>query len=484
MTDTSVRATIRRVLLLNPPSPELVIRDYYCSKTTKSNYIFHPIDLVMQSGRMDEHYEVAVLDAVVDRLTEAECRERILAFRPEAIVFLTGAISWTYDFPFLEGVKRDLGRETLLIGSGDIFQEETERWLEEFPFIDAAIRDFANEDALNLLRGREDALENIAYRRGGSVRNVATKRVKNADYDLPVPRHDLFMNPRYHFSFIRKKPFATVLTDFGCPYPCTFCIMSTLGSKFRSVDSVLAELRHLKKLGVKEIFFIDQTWGVKKTRNLELCRRMVEEGLTFGWTTYCRADIIDEEVIGAWREAGCHTLIFGVEFASAEMLKKYRKGYKPLQIAKGLDLARRMGIRTVGTFIIGLPEETRETLEATIDLACELPLDFASFNVAVPRHGTGLRTQAREEGLADDIRVMDQAGARVAMRTHGLDHEDLLRLKRKAIRRFYLRPSYLLRRLTSVRSWFELRSQVQEGLALLLKNLVPAPLAPRRRGGR
>jgi len=98
----------------------------------------------------------------------------------------------------------------------------------------------------------------------------------------------------------------------------------------------------------------------------------------------------------------------------------------------------------------------------------------------VPRPGTGLRRQAREQGLAADIRVMDQAGASVAMRTHGLDHDELLKLKRKAIRRFYLRPSYLLRRLTAVRSWFELRSQLREGLALVLKNLVPASLATRR----
>lgn len=468
---TNPPGTVRKVLLLNPPSPELVIRDYYCSKTTKSNYIFHPIDLLMQSGRMAEHFDIRFIDAVVDRISEDECERQVLDFRPDAIVFLTGAVSWTYDFPFLEALKQKLGGETVLIGSGDIFQEEAERWLEEFPFIDAAIRDFANRDALDFLLGREDELENIAFRRGGSVRNVVTKRAKNVYYDMPTPRHDLFLSPRYRFSFVRRTPFATVLTDFGCPYPCTFCIMSTLGSKFRSVDSVLEELRVLQRHGVKEIFFIDQTWGVNKARNLELCRRMVEEGLDFGWATFCRADIIDEEVLSAWKAAGCHTLIFGVEFASPEMLKKYRKGYKPQQIMQGLALARRLGIRTVGTFILGLPEETRETLEATIDLACELPLDFASFNVAVPRHGTGLRKQVREEGIADDLRVMDQSGASVAMHTHGLDPEEMLRLKQRAIRRFYLRPTYLLRRLAAIRSWFELKSQISEGLALLRKNV-------------
>lgn len=360
-----------------------------------------------------------------------------------------------------------LGPETVLVGSGDIFQEDGVRWLEEFPFIDAVIRDFANEDVVSFLEGREEDLENVVFRRASEVVAVEHKRARRAYFDIPPPRRELFFNPRYRFSFTRRKPFATVLTDFGCPYPCSFCIMSTLGSKFRSVDSVIEELRTLKARGVKDIFFIDQTWGIEKKRNLELCRRMVEEELDFGWVTYSRVDVVDEEVLCAWREAGCHTLIFGVEFASAEMLKRYKKGYKPKQIVEGLELTRRMGIRAVGTFILGLPEDTAETMEMTIRLACELPLDFASFNVAVPRHGTPLRKAAKSQGLIGDLRVMDQAGLQVAMPTQHLSREEVMRMKRKAIYRFYLRPSYLWRRLTSVSSLEELGSQLREGAALL-----------------
>jgi len=458
-----------RVLLLNPPAPELVIRDYYCSKTTKSNYIFQPVDLLMQSGRMAEHYSIALIDAVVDRLSPEQARDKIMAFKPDAIFFLSGAVSWTYDLPFLKSVKESLGGACWLVGSGDIFQEEGERWLAEFPFIDAAIRDFANADALNFLLGRDSQLDNLHYRDQGQLRSALGKRQRNTYFELPKPRQELFQNPRYHFSFVRREPFATVLTDFGCPYPCTFCIMSTLGSKFREVDSVLAELRDLKALGVRDIFFIDQTWGVNRERNLELCRRMIEENLNFGWVTYCRVDIINEENLKAWKAAGCHTLIFGVEFADAEMLKKYKKGYRPQQIMEGLALARRLGIRTVGTFIIGLPEDTRESIEATIQLARDLPLDYASFNVAVPRHGTPLRGQARSEGIIDDLRVMDQSGAAIAMPTRHLTQKEVMRLKQKAIFSFYLRPGYLWRRITSAGSWRELLMQAREGFALLAR---------------
>jgi radical SAM superfamily enzyme YgiQ (UPF0313 family) len=463
---------MKRVLLLNPPSPDLVIRDYYCSKTTRSNYLFQPIDLVIQSARLSPHFELEVLDAVAEGLDEGAAHDRIESARPDAIVFLTGAVSWTYDFPFLAEVKHRVADAVPMIGSGDIFLEQGERWLEEHPWLDAVFLDFAADDVSRYLLGEDDAIENMVFRRNGEIRAVRTTRQRGTFYDLPLPRHGLFRAPGYRFSFVRAAPFATTLTDFGCPYPCSFCVMSGLGSKFRSADNVMEELRHLKSLGVREVFFIDQTWGVHRKRNRELCQRMIDEELGLGWVTFTRADILREEDLALWKRAGCHTLMMGVESASPEMLKSYQKGYKADQVAAGLQMVRDAGIRTVGTFIIGLPEDTRESIEATARLACELPLDFASFSVAVPRFGTPLRAQAREQGLIDDdLRVMDQSGETVAMATHTLDRDEVQRLKRRAILRFYLRPSFLLRRLLSVRSWWELRAQVEEGLALLSRNV-------------
>ncbi len=459
----------RKILLLNPPSPELLIRDYYCSKTTKSNYIFQPVDLIIQSGYLAQQGEVKLIDAVVDRLSFDACKRAVLDYAPDWVFFLTGAVSWEYDFPFLEDLKRCLPGSRW-VGSGDIFQEEGERWLHEFPFIDGVVKDFSNDDVAAIFLGEFDRIQNGIYRQAFEVKSKLGAREKRAFFDIPIPRQDLFINPRYHFSFTRSEPFATVLTDFGCPYPCSFCIQSTLGFKYRSVENVMQELRQLKALGVREVFFQDQTWGTHKERNLELCQRMVDEKLNLGWVTFSRVDVIQEDTLKAWKAAGCHTLMFGVEFADAEMLKRYRKGYKPDQIAQGLKVARDLGIRTVGTFLVGLPEETRESLTATAALARDLPLDFASFNVAVPRYGTLLRSEARAGGLIEDLRTMDQAGAQVAMNTLHMNREEVDRLKRKAVRDFYLRPSYLGRRLASVNSWWELKTQAREGLALLSRN--------------
>ena len=101
----------------------------------------------------------------------------------------------------------------------------------------------------------------------------------------------------------------------------------------------------------------------------------------------------------------------------------------------------------------------------------ELRCDFASFNVAVPRFGTPWRSSLVRDGLADpDEPSMDQAGERIAMPTRFLTREEVLRAKKRAIRSFYLRPSYLARRLLALRTLHEARSQVSEGLALLARN--------------
>jgi radical SAM superfamily enzyme YgiQ (UPF0313 family) len=465
-----MRRPIRKVLLLNPPAPDLVIRDNYCSKTTKSNLVPHPVDLLLQSGRLATRFEIAVHDAVAERWDAAESRRRILAWRPDAIFFLSGDVSFDYDLPFLRGVKDALGGETLLVGSGDCFLEGPDAWLAAQPWLDGLALDFSTDDVARFLLGEDEALEHFALRRGDTVRVVDGPRQRKTAFHVPLPRHDLFRHPNYHFSFLRRRPWATVMTDFGCPYPCTFCLQSVIGSKYRPVDDVMEELRHLVQMGVRDVLFHDQTWGVHRQRNLDLCAAMVDEGLDLGWTTFTRVDVVDDEVLAAWKASGCHTLMFGVEFASAEMLKRYRKGYRPEQIVTGLERTRRHGIRTVGTFLLGLPEETEETLEATVQLACDLPLDYASFNVAVPRHGTPLRAQAKALGLVDEEATMDQSGAYVAMGTTTLAPAEVLAAKRRAVRRFYLRPRWLLERVRGMGSWAELGWQVREGLALLARN--------------
>ncbi|MCA8980762.1 MAG: radical SAM protein [Planctomycetes bacterium] len=455
-----------RVLLLNPPSERVVIRDYFCSKTTKSNYLFQPIDLVVLSGWLADEHELSVLDCIAEALSPTTALARIRELDPQVVVALVGSVSWKEDHTFLRALAED-GRR--IVGIGDVLHEAPAERLADEPWLEAILDDFACDSLPRYLAGERTGLAGMSVREpDGSITTLPPDRTKR--YRVPRPRHELFPTRGYRFSFARRAPFATLLTDYGCPYPCSFCVISTIPFRTRDVADVLEEIDHLRGRGVCELFFMDQTFGVRRERALELCAAFAERG-DLSWTAYTRPDLADDELLGAMRAAGCHTVMMGVESADDSVLEEYEKGYRASEVAAAFERARRNKLRTVGTFIIGLPEETESSLHATLKLAIDLDMDFLSLNVAVPRFGTPFRTRAIELGLANSHElVMDQGGEDAFLPTLTLDRVRMLELKRSMVRKYYLRPGYLLRRLLAVRTWHELKGQVREGFALLAKN--------------
>ncbi|MBI2267567.1 MAG: radical SAM protein [Armatimonadetes bacterium] len=454
----------KRVLLLNPPNPRLCIRDYYHSKTSKTNYLFPPIELVVLSGILSTRHEVDVLDAIADRMPDEKCLEKIAKKGYDAIVTLMGDVSFGHDVYFLQQVRART--RAPLFAMGDCLLETPEQRLRELPFLDGILLDFTNQDIVRFLGGDRDQLHCMAYRDGEkTVESIAPWGEK--EFEIPVPRHELFTSRSYRFPLVRNPRFTTMLTDYGCRFKCTFCVSGTLGHKQRPAGNVIQEMKHVYSLGIREIFFEDNTFRSNKLDNRKLCEAMIEADLGMGWVCFSRVDVVDETTLALMKRAGCHTIIFGVESAAPEILKRYRKGYTLEKVRTTFQLCRKLGIRTVGTFLFGLPEDTWETCRKTINLAVELDCDYASFNMAVPRAHTGLREIALQEGLVSaDLRNMDQSGAEICMPTRHLTIEQLKRIKRNFVTRFYLRPSYFLKRLRGIGNFYELRENLSEALAL------------------
>jgi hypothetical protein len=455
-----------RVLLLNPPANDTVIRDYYCSKTTKSNYLFQPIDLLMQSGILAERHELSAVDAVAGRMSRGRCLERIERISPDVILGLWGAVTDTGDREFYKELSQS---NAPLFITGEIFLDDPAAWLAEYSFVKGLLLRFVSEGFADYLDTGAPGPDFMVRKDGAIIGGFDPDPPR--EFALGRPRHELFGHHGYRFSFGRGKKFATVLTDFGCPYKCGFCVMSGLGYRTRPVDEVINEWRWLKQRGISELFVTDQCFGASRERSLALCEAWAREVPGMGWTTFTRADLLDRTLLAAVRDAGCHTLIMGVESADSETLKAYHKGMSADKVKQGFSLCREMGIRTVATFIIGLPEDTGDSIRVNMHLARELDPDFVSYNVAVPRASTELKIVADQEGLADPNIDPDQGGETVSMNTRALSRDQVARLKKQAYRDFYLRPGYLLRRLAAVRSPSEFAAQIREGVALIFRNL-------------
>jgi radical SAM superfamily enzyme YgiQ (UPF0313 family) len=460
-----------RILLLNPPGTRPYLRDYYCSKVSKANYLYEPVDLLILSGLLTRRHQVQVLDCIALGLDGNEALRRILDAAVEVVIFLSGAVSWHEDRPFLQAVKQ--ASEALLIGSGDLFLQDGDRILAEHDFVDAVLLDFTTAGLLSYLERPAGAQpENMIFRQGEEIVHGPVVRSKNTTFEIPPPRHDLFPHHSYSYPTVKRAPFATVQSDYGCPYHCRFCVMGGLGHKVRSAENVLAELEILAGSGFREIYFNDQTFGVLRQRTLALCEGMETRRLGLAWQAWTRVDLVDEEILKRMRAAGCHTLLFGVESANHKTLRTQNKGYGLGQVKRAFALCRSLGIRTLATYIIGLPGETEADIRRTIDFAVELDSDLASFNVLVPRAGTEVRREALQKGwIRERDTLLDQSGTYPIMGNEHLSSVEVWRLKNRAVRAFYGRPGYWLRRLRQIDTGYELRRNLTNGW-ILLRNMV------------
>jgi anaerobic magnesium-protoporphyrin IX monomethyl ester cyclase len=465
--------TKRKVLLLNPPGRQPYLRDYYCSKVSKGNYLYHPVDLLIISGWLHEDFDVHFLDCIAEKKSPAAARDEILRIKPEAIVFLTGSVSKHEDYPFLACLKAELG--FVAVGTGDCLLDEPARIREEAPWLDAIVLDFTLGDTAsflrNLLYGATEPCPNLLDLNNQDSWSAAA-RTKTGYFRIPVPRHELFSHKNYSYPFVRR-PFATVLTDYGCPYRCIFCVQPGLGYRLRELENVIEELDYVHQLGLREIYFSDQTFGANRKRAKELCEAMLQRNYRFGWAAFSRADCVDRDTIRLMKQSGCHTLMFGVEIPVQHVLDAFHKDLSLAQVEEAISLCRREKIRSVATFIIGLPGTAYEQNLEILEYAKRIEADFASFNVLVPRCGTQLRNMVVEQDSASQYSgTMDQSGISRGEWTGPLTSEQLIELRKKISRGFYLRPSYLLRRLAAIRSSDELLLALTNGCRVI-RNSIP-----------
>jgi radical SAM superfamily enzyme YgiQ (UPF0313 family) len=341
------------------------------------------------------------------------------------------------------------------------------------PFVDVVIRGEGEATWLALLDAglRPEGLDGITYRsdEGKVVSEPDRAPIPAAELnDLPLPAWHLFRLERY----TNLQPTVDhvngaslpILTSRGCPYRCSYC--SQIGPRrwrARSVDSIVAEWRWLvEEQGAAEIGVLDDSFNIDRARVLALCERLVAEGLNqVPWIMIngIRANLADEEVLGAMKRAGCKRAAFGVESGNQAILDTVVDKHLTLeQVRAAFRAARAVGMETIGFFIVGLPGETEETMEDTIRFAIELDPVVANFSIATPFPGTAMYETVKAGGqiLADDWDdfVFFEGKARFEM--PGLPAELVERKWKEAYRRFYLRPRRIARTLARKETWLRL----------------------------
>jgi radical SAM superfamily enzyme YgiQ (UPF0313 family) len=344
------------------------------------------------------------------------------------------------------------------------------------PFVDIVVRSEGEATWLAILDlglpisdwGSLEGITGITFggEKGSVVSTADRATIPEAELDrMPLPAWHLFGLDRYTNLQPTmdqvEGPSLPILTSRGCPYRCSYC--SQIGPRrwrARSADSVLAEWRWLvEEQGAAEIGVLDDSFNINRERVLEISRRLVDEGLNHvPWIMIngIRANIADEEVLGAMKRAGCLRAAFGVESGNQAILDSVVDKHLTLdQVRAAFKAADKVGLETIGFFIIGLPGETEETIDDTIRFACELDPVVANFSIATPFPGTEMHKTVKARGhiLAEtwDDFVFFEGKARFEM--PGLPASLVERKFKEAYRRFYLRPSRIARTLARKETW-------------------------------
>ncbi|MBI2060431.1 MAG: radical SAM protein [Nitrospirae bacterium] len=477
-----------RVLLLNPPGRRRYIRDNYCSHVSKGRYLYHPIDLLVQSGilraRGEQSTVIGVLDAIAEGLKPEEGLRRVQDFRPDFVLSLAGIVSWPEDAVFLSAVKHATRAEMALTGDKPLF--EWPEMMDRLPWMDAVLLDYTTDAfARHVFDGH--AARGLALRGARRPARAGPEMgPPNRVVNVPPPFWDAFPLSRYRLMQARHHPFMTVFASLGCPWRCTFCPMERIPFVRRDLSNLLEELDQLRRLGYREIKFRDQTFGADRDYYEQLCRGMIAYRLGFGWSCETRTDVVDYPFLSLMKEAGCHTVMMGVETSTQNVLRHTRKGQRPGSVPSAFQACRELGMKSLAHFIIGLPGETPETTERLVEYALQLRPTYAAFNVAGPAPGTTLLDRALAQGwLRSSREAIDNSDSYPPMELPGFSSREVWTWHRRAVRKFYLSPSTWLRMASSVRTFREWLCLFSEAVSLLQRILVRAlrwsphpPIAP------
>ncbi|MFZ2961435.1 MAG: radical SAM protein [Candidatus Ozemobacteraceae bacterium] len=274
----------------------------------------------------------------------------------------------------------------------------------QVPEVDYVIRGEGDETLPNLLKALRDkqdvaTIRGVSFRRNGVViHNPDAIFVKDLD-SLPLPDRGALMHPESYSS----EDMGVMLTSRGCPFQCSYCFhMWERRVRYRSVKSIMEEIRQVRRdYGTPQFAFKDDSFTVKKEHVKELCDAIKAEPYKIGWTCTTRVDLITDEILTMMKEAGCNVISVGVESGSERILAETDKGITHAQIRRAARLLNKHRIFWSGYFMLGLPTETEEDIQKTLDFVGEVKPYYAGLGVYNPFPRTKLFDQAVELGLLE-----------------------------------------------------------------------------------
>jgi len=398
-------------------------------------------------------FECKIFDADFNTWSERTLLEKVRAYNPDVV----GITSMTHDIVAASRIayKLKMYSNIPIIIGGCHVTALPYRTLEEFPMFDYGVfgeGEITMQELLQCLSENNnyslELIHGLVFRKGKNIilnqpRPFLTSQEIN---ELPFPTFKDYYEKNKN-ALSGKNKYYVVITSRGCPFNCVFC-MRVLGQKIRrrSPENVCDEIEFaISAYGAHTIVFLDEIFLFNDAETRVLLNMMINRGLSkkIKWAGFIRANFVTSELIYLAKQAGCYHLEMGVESGDDEILKVIEKRISIEQIRKAVKIIKEARISLCTLYILGHPNETRDTVRKTVELAIELNTDDIAVGLMVPYPGTkiyemALNGQGGYRLLSHNWSDFDKYCSKV-LELNDLSYQELSQWQRTAFIGLYLK---------------------------------------------
>lgn len=439
---------MKKIILVNPP---WVIDD--SSVWSVVNPCYPSLGLLYVAANLLKFgYSVEIIDARAEKLTAEKFRERIgtMKVAPDFIGF-TATTRIINNALICAKICKEIFPGSKIVFGGVHPTLRSEEVLQK-SFVDYVIRDEGEFAMVELVSGKlENEILGLSYKTEEGIKHNE-RRPFIVDLDV-IPIFPTYLLPmeKYHPSLgaYKRLPAFGLVGARGCPGKCTYCYQN-FGPRIRyhSARRLVEQIKLLQKNhGIREISFYDDTFTVVRRNIVDFCNILINEKVDISWSCFSRIDCVDRELLELLKRAGCHQIMYGVESADPQILQNINKRIKLEWVDKAVKLTKDIGINCRLAFMFGNPGETEETMQKTLDYSIEIDPDLAIYNITTPYPGTAMYKWAKEHGYLKTENWDEYNFSQSIMNLPTVSSEKVEEYYKKAFRKFYFRPRYILKRL-------------------------------------
>jgi len=375
----------------------------FTSEPEKDGYIKYipfPFFLAHAASLLEnKDNEIKFIDAIAQRLDEQATIDEIDDYKPSLVVIETSTPSFANDIRISEMIKRRVSNSSIVL-CGPHASSYAKNILDKYDFINYILIGEYEYALLDLVDSLKNSLNlrtvlGLVFRSNHTViTNKPRQTLKNLD-DLPWPHREAQVIYKYNDGFAGLPvPNVQMYSSRGCPFHCIFCLWPQVlygEHKYRKRDpvKVVNEMEWLiKKFNFKAVYFDDDVFNIDKTHVTNICNEIIKRNIKVPWAIMARADLMNERLLSSLAGAGLYAVKYGIESANSKVLKLCKKNMNLIKAKKMIQFSKGLGIRVHLTFCLGLPGETKQSIQDTLNFISETKPDSLQFSLATPFPGT------------------------------------------------------------------------------------------------